>query len=312
LGATTLTPLVAGPLTSACHWKRLRRLVRVLQRASSSSSIAGLRTGCDETAGSDPGLQRVAQNGVGECAVNGDDVRAQEVSLRWGWFGGTERPGGAGPSHPPGRQLEWPAGGSSALVQPSGSASGSTPQTRTPGPAAESTVVPDPAPPGERPAGRLCRRRSRGDGAGAGPARSRTREAYALIGRWITEGHTVASPGAPAVKIQASDIYEWAPGGFFVVHPAYGRIGDAEVGGVEIIGYHEETESYRSHFFDSFGNVSTSRLTVEGDTWTWSGERTRCTSLLSDDGKTFTAHDERSSDGVTWEPSMEVELRRVD
>lgn len=57
-----------------------------------------------------------------------------------------------------------------------------------------------------------------------------------LIGRWITEGHTVASAGAPAARILASDVDEWAPGGFFVVHPAYGRIGDAEVGGVEIIG----------------------------------------------------------------------------
>ena len=72
----------------------------------------------------------------------------------------------------------------------------------------------------------------------------------ALIGRWITEGHTVASPGAPAAKIIASDVDE------LVVHPAYGRIGDAEVGGVEIIGYDEQTGSYRSQFFDSFGNVS--------------------------------------------------------
>jgi hypothetical protein len=133
-----------------------------------------------------------------------------------------------------------------------------------------------------------------------------------LIGRWITEGHTVATAGAPAAKILASDVYEWAPGGFFVVHPAYGRVGDTEVGGVEIIGFDAETGSYRSQFFDSFGNVTTSRLTVERDTWTWSGERTRCTSVLSDYGKTFTAHHERSSDGVTWEPSMEVVLRRVD
>jgi hypothetical protein len=133
-----------------------------------------------------------------------------------------------------------------------------------------------------------------------------------LIGRWITEGHTVASPGAPAARILASDVYEWAAGGFFVVHPAYGRVCDAEVGGVEIIGYDADTGSYRSQFFDSFGNISTSRLTVEGGTWTWSGERTRCTAVLSDDGKRFTAHHERSSDGVTWEASMEVVLRRVD
>jgi hypothetical protein len=77
----------------------------------------------------------------------------------------------------------------------------------------------------------------------------------------MSESHTVASPGAPAARILASDVYEWAPGGFFVVHPAYGRIGDAEVGGDEIIGYDAETGSYRSQFFDRFGNVSASRLT---------------------------------------------------
>lgn len=53
-------------------------------------------------------------------------------------------------------------------------------------------------------------------------------------------------------------------------------------------------------------------VSVEGDRWTWSGERTRCTGILSDDGKTFTAHHERSTDGVTREASMEVVLRRVD
>jgi hypothetical protein len=133
-----------------------------------------------------------------------------------------------------------------------------------------------------------------------------------LIGKWITEGYTVATAGAPAAKILASDVYEWAPGGFFVVHAAYGRIGDAEVGGVEIIGFDAESGSYGSQFFDSFGNVSTSRVTVERDTWTWTGERTCCTSVLSDDRKAFTARHERLNDGMTWEPSMEVVLRRVD
>ena len=54
----------------------------------------------------------------------------------------------------------------------------------------------------------------------------------AFIGKWMTEGHTIASKGAPAVKILASNVYEWAPGGFFARHRAYGRIGDAGVGGI--------------------------------------------------------------------------------
>lgn len=72
-----------------------------------------------------------------------------------------------------------------------------------------------------------------------------------FIGQWINMGHTVARPGVPSTQILTSDIYEWAPGGYFVVHTAYGRIGDIDVGGVEVIGYDPRAGSYRSHFFDS-------------------------------------------------------------
>jgi hypothetical protein len=33
-----------------------------------------------------------------------------------------------------------------------------------------------------------------------------------LIGKWMTEGETISNDGSPALKIQASDIYEWVPG----------------------------------------------------------------------------------------------------
>ena len=79
-------------------------------------------------------------------------------------------------------------------------------------------------------------------------------------------------------KILASDVYEWAPGRFFVVHPAYGRIGDVGVGGVEIIGYDTASRKYRSHFFDSQGNSSVSELIFNGETWILQDARTRCTS----------------------------------
>ena len=55
-----------------------------------------------------------------------------------------------------------------------------------------------------------------------------------LIGRWINEGRTIAAPGIPSVPILTGDVYEFAPGGFFVVHFGYGKIGETSVGGVEI------------------------------------------------------------------------------
>lgn len=132
-----------------------------------------------------------------------------------------------------------------------------------------------------------------------------------IIGKWINEGHTVAAPGAPSVKITASDTYEWAPGRFFVLHPAYGRIGDVGVGGVEILSYDAASKKYRSQLFDSQGNIGIDELTIEGDTWIWQGEKTRCTAVFTNNGKTQTAHHERLDEHGNWVPSMEVVLTKI-
>jgi len=130
-----------------------------------------------------------------------------------------------------------------------------------------------------------------------------------LIGKWINEGHTTGTAEIPPVPILTSDVYEWAPGGFFVVHSAFGKIGETAVGGVEIIGV--DGEAYRSTFYDSFGNVHRSRLEIEGDVIRWIGDRTRCTVTMSDGGMTQIARHESSTDGVSWTASMNVTLRKV-
>jgi Protein of unknown function (DUF1579) len=133
-----------------------------------------------------------------------------------------------------------------------------------------------------------------------------------FIGRWITEGHTVASADAPSVEILASDVYEWMPGGFFVAHTAYGRVGNTDVGGTEIIGYDATSNKYRTHNFDSQGDLITEELSVEGDTWTWKGDKVGCTAEFTDDGKRLEAHHVRLDDDGNWVPSMEVTLTKVE
>ena len=130
-----------------------------------------------------------------------------------------------------------------------------------------------------------------------------------LVGRWINEGQTVKTAQIPSVAILTSDVYQWAPGGFFVVHSAYGKIGDASVGGVEIIGV--DADAYRSTFYDSFGNVHHSRVEIDGEVIRWIGDRTRCTATITDGGMTQVAHHESSADGVGWTSSMDVTLRKV-
>jgi Protein of unknown function (DUF1579) len=133
----------------------------------------------------------------------------------------------------------------------------------------------------------------------------------ALVGRWMTTGRIFGPDGAPSAAISASDIYEWVPGGFFILHTAYGTIGDQGVGGVEMIGYDAETKQFRTTFFDSQGNVTTEELSVEGTTWQWVGAEVRCTGVLEDDGEKLVCRHERL-EGATWVPSMDVTLVRVE
>ena len=128
----------------------------------------------------------------------------------------------------------------------------------------------------------------------------------------VSTGNTAAAieaAGIPPVPILTSDVCERAPGGFFVVHSAFGKIGETTVGEVEIIGV--DGEAYRSTFYDSFGNVHSSRLEIDGNVLRWTGERTRCTVTMVDDGMTQVARHEASADGASWTSSMDVILRKV-
>jgi Protein of unknown function (DUF1579) len=136
------------------------------------------------------------------------------------------------------------------------------------------------------------------------------RELGVFIGNWINEGYLVEG-GVTGGKIVTSDVYEWAPGGFFVIHSAYGRLAGADVGGIEIMGYDPSASAYRSCFFDSQGNaVENQVLHTDTDVWVWQGRATRSTSSFSDRGKTQTTLHERLEAG-TWISSMEVVLTRV-
>jgi hypothetical protein len=132
-----------------------------------------------------------------------------------------------------------------------------------------------------------------------------------LIGKWTTVGETIPTDGGPPLPIHASDIYEWVAGRFFVVHTAYGRIGDSDVGGIELIAYDSEAGTYRTFFFDSQGNISNQELTFSDGTWIWSGDHARAVGTLSADGRAMPTRHEWSDDGVDWRPSMDVTLHKV-
>ena len=151
------------------------------------------------------------------------------------------------------------------------------------------------------------------DAASQGRSRGPQHEALeAWVGRWINHGHTINDDGSDGMQITTSDVYEWAPGGFFIVHTAYGRVGEFSGGAIEIIGYDEPSGDYTSRLFDSQGNVVVSKLVARGSTWTYEGDTTRSTVEFGDDNHVQTVLHERTDDGVTYKPSMRVTLVKVD
>jgi hypothetical protein len=79
---------------------------------------------------------------------------------------------------------------------------------------------------------------------GTPPRASELDRLDAFIGRWMTEGEIVGGAADESTRIVASDVYQWLPGRHFVMHPAYGRIGTAGVGGLEVIGYDAGTGQF--------------------------------------------------------------------
>ena len=138
-----------------------------------------------------------------------------------------------------------------------------------------------------------------------------------FVGRWHTQGKTTG-PEGPAAVIDSEDTYQWLPGQYFVEHRWDSRIGNDRAAGLEIIGHDPGTGDYVTHFFDNGGGSGSEQLTVLENTWTWLGKGVmgakwhRCTSVLAADGRSMAARHERSENGVSWTPWMDVTLRRID
>lgn len=133
----------------------------------------------------------------------------------------------------------------------------------------------------------------------------------AFVGTWRTEGEVRATPDAPAFRFTAVDRYEWMPGGFFLLHHVDARMGETRLTALEVIGYDPAADVYPMHSYDSTGNAGTHQGRLRGATWTFTGAAERFTGAFGRDGATLSGLWERSADGATWEPWMDVTLTRA-
>jgi hypothetical protein len=100
---------------------------------------------------------------------------------------------------------------------------------------------------------------------------TKVEELAPFVGRWRSQGRTVATPAASAVEIEGTDVYEWFPGGKFLVHHVDVLMGGVPVRVIELIGDPDPVVggALRMRSFDNDGGFNELRATVDADgVWT--------------------------------------------
>ncbi|HKW19537.1 MAG TPA: DUF1579 family protein [Terriglobales bacterium] len=96
-----------------------------------------------------------------------------------------------------------------------------------------------------------------------------------FTGTWTLEATIPAGPWGGGGKFSTSGDSEWMKGGFFLVDHADFSM-PADLGGTgtgeSIFGYDPDKKVYTEDRFDSLGRHAVVTGTLDGDTWTWTGE----------------------------------------
>jgi hypothetical protein len=93
-----------------------------------------------------------------------------------------------------------------------------------------------------------------------------------FAGKWESEGDMKPSALGPGGKFTYTQTCEWFDGNFALVCHSEGTIQTGSVKGLSIMGWDPAAKTYTYFSTNSWGQVTFSRGTVEGDTWTWNNE----------------------------------------
>jgi len=147
----------------------------------------------------------------------------------------------------------------------------------------------------------------------------------ALVGRWRSEGYLVDDPH---VRIHGTDTYALLPGGTFLVHYVDVLVGSQPVQAVELISPDESAAgTFTARAYDHLGTVTVMQASVDAaGVWTFTGgsdvapaarsgapapeAAARSTLTVSDDRTQMAALWERTDDGATWQPWMDMTFTR--
>jgi hypothetical protein len=131
-----------------------------------------------------------------------------------------------------------------------------------------------------------------------------------FLGTWRTRGQIRAADDHPAIDVSGTDSYELLVGNSIILHRVDVMIGGDQVRSVEIIGPDKSNGDYFMHSYDANGDAGIMQAKLEDNIWTFQGKTERFTGGFSENNTVFSGLWERSGDGVTWLPWMDIHLER--
>lgn len=128
-----------------------------------------------------------------------------------------------------------------------------------------------------------------------------------FVGKWRCEGELKQNPVAPAAKMNWTETYTWFDGRFALINEYEGQGSWGPVKGQSILGYDTEEKKFVYFGIDNMGHIGKSEGVIEGDTWSFTGERKvgekvirfrYCVKEMSPTSRVF--WEEMSEDGVSF------------
>ena len=138
-----------------------------------------------------------------------------------------------------------------------------------------------------------------------------------LVGEWSMAARFEQMP---TPEVDARVLFEWLPGGQFLVERWTVPVPEAP-DGIAIIGLDPSGEErYLQHYFDSRGVARVYKMTLADNIWRlWRDDadfsplefRQRYAGTVSDDGQTITGSWEICHDGTTWEHDFDLSYSKL-
>ncbi|HEV3010642.1 MAG TPA: nuclear transport factor 2 family protein [Burkholderiales bacterium] len=128
-----------------------------------------------------------------------------------------------------------------------------------------------------------------------------------FAGNWHVEGEVQKSAYGPASRWVSDECCEWLPGHRFLINRWDARVSERDFHGMAVFG-HDAERGYFARFHDNAGTAPDYRVSIEGSTWTLTGEAQRAVYEFGS-GTIDIRWEWRDDKG--WHPLCTLSARRV-